>query len=230
MSFARGIRDRVAFGGRLERAENDLLEHGVGGERRSSSLAGIANHEATSEDLGARKRRREKGEEKADAHGCILTAGRFAFFDAGIGGFKGYNTGVKSPAWIPALIVAAAIHGALVMPLVPNAVRTASTVRQLPANTAEQIILAVAVGWCVIASVWCALVANVLSRPDNRWHGLSGLRLVGIVAGLTLAMDVVNSPCLWFCPPAALAVPILSYVAISNVSAPLEVDQSAKKS
>ena len=138
------------------------------------------------------------------------------------------NTAVKFPAWISALVVAAAIHGVLFLPFAVGFSENIAVRHAAPLAESSQIILGVTVGWCVVASVWCALVANVLARKDNRWNGLHGLRLIAIVAGLTVALDLIDSPCLLSCPPLLLIVPILSYVAISNVSAPLEAESQEK--
>ena len=81
-------------------------------------------------------------------------------------------------------------------------------------------VYAFAIGWCVLASIWAAMVTNVLASPTNRWGGMGAPRLMAIVVCLTLVLDLVNSPCLFACPPIALVVPILSYVAIFNNSMP----------
>lgn len=134
-----------------------------------------------------------------------------------------HNTAVKSSAWVAALVLSAAIHGALMMMTVPAIASAYAASKHIALDkNAMQVILSFAIGWCVVISIWCAMVTNVLSRADNRWGGIKGLRLLGIVAGLTLALDLVNGPCLWTCPPIALVVPILSYVAISNNSVPFE--------
>src|SRR5690348_12632095 len=109
---------------------------------------------------------------------------------------------VKSSAWVTALILSAGIHGLIIVPVAPTIGHGLAAARGIPFDqTGFQILQVSSIAWCVIVSVWCAIVTKVLSNPDNRWSGISGLRLAGIVIGLTAALDVLSTPCLFTCPP-----------------------------
>jgi hypothetical protein len=156
----------------------------------------------------------------------LLSALRFA-----LGTFLGilHNTAVKSLAWFPALVLSAILHSALILPNIPRWAQAYAGVKHQVLDSQQmQMFSAVAIGWCVIMAVWCAMVTNVLAHPENRYGGLSGFRLAVIVAGLALAVDLIDSPCLWTFPPVALVVPILSYVAISNTSQPFPEGEQSK--
>jgi len=136
---------------------------------------------------------------------------------------KRYNTAVKSSAWIAALVLSAVVHGLIIVPVAPTIGHGIAAARGIPFDaTGFKILQVSAIAWCVIVSIWCALVTKVLSSPENRWGGLSGLRLAGTVVGLTAALDALGTPCLFTCPPLLLVPAILSLVAINNVSSPLE--------
>ncbi|MEA2553308.1 MAG: hypothetical protein QOJ65_1484 [Fimbriimonadaceae bacterium] len=128
---------------------------------------------------------------------------------------------VKVPAWIPAFILSAGIHAAVVIASYPALLRLFTSRTGQPVNQqGSQVVLAFLIGWCLLIGAWSAMVANVLSKPSNKWGGISGLRLFGIVAGLTLALDLLDTPCFYTCFPTALIIPILSFVAIFNNSMP----------
>jgi hypothetical protein len=130
-----------------------------------------------------------------------------------------HNDSVKKLAWVPALILSAGVHAAVVLPAVPRFIQLMAARAGKPASEqGSETVLGFAIGWCVIAAIWSAMVTNVLASPTNRWGGIGGLRLFGIVLGFTVALDLLNSPCLFTCPPIGLVLPILSYVAIFNNS------------
>jgi hypothetical protein len=214
---------------RAESAKHHLLLYGVRGKRGSTALANIADDKGAIQNLGAGKGRSQESEEKGATHPLIVN---HPTSDLGLPNLyltrMLHNTAVKSQAWIGALIASAFLHAVLVLPAVPPLAAALAAGKNMPQSQVVQIVLYFAIGWCVVVSAWCALVTHFLSREDNRWGGLSGMRLIGIVAGLTLALDVVNSAFLFMCPAAGLVVPILSAVAVSNISAPLET-QSADK-
>jgi len=142
---------------------------------------------------------------------------------------RAHNTAVKKLAWIPAFVLSAGIHAALLLPQIPKMIdllqKMAHRAGQPASPQGQGTILGFAIGWCVIVGVWSAMVTNALASPDNRWGGISGLRLIGIVVGFTIALDIIDSPCLFSCPPIALVLPILTYVAIFNNSMPPPEEQ-----
>jgi hypothetical protein len=132
-----------------------------------------------------------------------------------------HNTAVKNYASIPAFIVSGAIHAAVLIPVVPAVtIAYANRGGGQPTEPLRNAILSFVIGWCIVAAVWSALAAHVLGNPTNKWGGLRGFQLIGAVAGLTLALNLVNSMCLFFCPATGLALPILTYVALYNNSMP----------
>lgn len=137
---------------------------------------------------------------------------------------RDHNDSVKKLAWVPALILSAGIHAALLLPQIPKIIdllqKMAHRAGQAPSPQGAGTILGFAIGWCVTIGAWSAMVTNVLASPDNRWGGLGAMRLIPIVVGFTIALDLLDSPCLFSCPPIALVLPILSYVAIFNNSMP----------
>ena len=140
-----------------------------------------------------------------------------------------HNSPVKRSPWVVALVASLIIHGALAVVTVPALLHAYTTAKnQVPLADAQKAVFGFAIGWSVIVSIWCAMVTNVLSKEDNRWGGLKGAQLFRVVAGLTIALDIANSGCLWTCPPTALVIPILSYVAISNNATPVEESSEDK--
>jgi hypothetical protein len=140
-----------------------------------------------------------------------------------------HNTSVKSYASIPAFLISAGFHAGLLVSAVPQiTVAYARSHGGQPTQALQNAVLGFAISWCVVISVWSALAANVLHSSSNKWGGLHGLRLVGIVVGLTLTLDLANSMCLFGCPATALALPILTYVALYNNSMPPATDEPTK--
>lgn len=130
---------------------------------------------------------------------------------------------MNSPTWITAFILSLVTHIGLAMAAVPVLVsKYAERTHQAINGQAQTMVFGFAIAWCVIAAVWSGSVARSLGSDTNRWGGIRGWRLAGIVAGLTLAIDLVNLPCFWTFPPIALVIPILSAVAIFNNSQPDE--------
>ncbi len=214
MALAGRVCNRIAFCWRAKRSEHKLLQNAVSRKWRSSALANVADHESAGKHLGTRYGGHEKSEEKSAAHAAILNHARR----------RRYNTAVKSSAWVAALVLSAILHGLIIVPAAPGIGHSVAAARF--DATALQILKVSSIAWCVIVSVWCALVTKTLANPGNRWGGISGLRLFGTVVGLTAALDAVSTPCLFTCPPLLLIPSILSYVAINNVSAPLEDTKS----
>jgi len=138
-----------------------------------------------------------------------------------------HNDSVKNFASIPALVISAAIHAAIVVAVAPSVtVAYARHAGGQPTESLRNAVLGFGLFWCVVAAVWSAAATAILGNPSNRWGGLRFPKVIYVVAGLTLALDVVNSFCLFNCPATFLALPILTYVALYNNSQPIENEDS----
>lgn len=131
-----------------------------------------------------------------------------------------HNPAVGPRVWVPAFLVSAALHAALLYTGVQWAVTSGPAAGKVSGPGGVHAVLGFALAWSLLAGIWSAMVANLLSKPSNAYGGIRGARLASIVLGLTLALDVLNSPCLMACPPTGLIVPILSFVYLYNTAMP----------
>lgn len=124
--------------------------------------------------------------------------------------------------WVPALLVSFGLHALALVSLVRWAAAgpLSAQVAKVGGAAGLQAVIGFVLVWSLIMGIWSALVANVLSKTSNVWGGLKGLQLAGVLVGLTLALDLVSTPCFYACPPTSLIAPMLSYVAIYNNSMP----------
>jgi hypothetical protein len=175
--------------------------------------------------LGAGKGGREKEKEDANTHSSILNESYDVASVSLIGML--HNTSVKSYASIPAFVASAVLHAALFMAILPTVtVRYAAHGGGVASEGLRNAILGFGLAWCLVVAIWSGLATHILRNSDNKWGGVRGLQLVGVVAGLTLALDLANSFCLFSCPATALALPILTIVALYNNSQKYEPDKN----
>ena len=136
---------------------------------------------------------------------------------------SGQNRAVKIPAWIPAFVISLAAHVGLVAVALPRLIQLYESKTGKASDAQGQTAVFVFAGaWCLMSAIWTAMAAKHLGSPTNRWGGIRGMRLFGLLAGLTLALDMVNSPCFLTYPPLALVLPILSGFAVMNNAMPDE--------